>query len=252
MSSSPTASIMVAPSLMPDSPTFSLPNYPISETNTPPFQAVPHAILTPVDLLKTIPPTVTVHPTALVDATATLGDGVIVEAYCIIGANVTVGANTHLLPHTILAANACIGQSTLLGPFLHVRENVSVGSHCKIGNFVELKNATVADSTCVSHLAYIGDATLGEWVNIGAGTITANFNSLTGAKTQTVIEDFASIGANCTLVAPVTVGRRAMVAAGSVITKPVSDYSLAIARGKQTEVTDWVQKQLNKLSTRNA
>ena len=225
------------------------PTYPLSEQGMLPLQVVPHAVLTPAHVLKTIPSNVNVHPTALVDATATLADNVIIEAYCIVGENVTVGANTHLLPHTILSANTCIGEATLLGPFLHIRENVSVGSHCKIGNFVELKNATIADNTCVSHLSYIGDATLGDWVNIGAGTITANFNALTGEKTQTTIQDFANIGANCTLIAPVTVGRRAMVAAGSVITKPVSDYSLAIARGKQTELTNWVQKQLQKLSS---
>jgi bifunctional UDP-N-acetylglucosamine pyrophosphorylase/glucosamine-1-phosphate N-acetyltransferase len=224
------------------------PTYPLTEQGMLPLQVVPHAVLTPSNLLENTPATAIIHPTALVDATAKLGDNVIIEAYCIVGANVTIGQHTHLLPHTIVSANAQIGEATLLGPYLHVRENVSVGSHCKIGNFVELKNATIADNTCVSHLSYIGDATLGEWVNIGAGTITANFNSLTGAKTQTTIEDFASIGANCTLVAPVTVGRRALVAAGSVITKPVADYSLAIARGKQTELTDWVQKQLNKLS----
>jgi bifunctional UDP-N-acetylglucosamine pyrophosphorylase / glucosamine-1-phosphate N-acetyltransferase len=224
------------------------PTYPLSEQGMLPLQVVPHAVLTPNRLLEKTPATVSIHPTALVDTTATLGDNVIIEAYCIVGANVKLGANTHLLPHTILSENAQIGEATLLGPFLHVRENVTVGSHCKIGNFVELKNATIADNTCVSHLSYIGDATLGNWVNIGAGTITANFNSLTGAKTQTTIEDFASIGANCTLIAPVSIGRRAMVAAGSVISKPVSDYSLAIARGKQTEITNWVQAQLNKLS----
>ena len=246
MSSSPTVPV-VSPLIMPQSQ-LPLPTYPLSETNNSPFPAVPHAILSPNNLLKTVPSQVTVHPTALVDATVQLGEGVIIEAYCIVGANVKLGANTHLLPHTILSENVQIGEATLLGPFLHVRENVTVGSHCKIGNFVELKNATIADNTCVSHLSYIGDATLGNWVNIGAGTITANFNSLTGEKTETSIADFASIGANCTLIAPVAIGRRAMVAAGSVISKPVSEYSLAIARGKQTEITHWVQKQLNKLS----
>jgi bifunctional UDP-N-acetylglucosamine pyrophosphorylase/glucosamine-1-phosphate N-acetyltransferase len=246
--SSPSTVPMISPLFMQEPPSL-FPSYPLSETNNTPFPAVPHAILTPTTLLETTLSTVSIHPTALVDATAKLATGVIIEAYCIVGENVTVGANTHLLPHTILSANTCIGESTLLGPFLHVRENVSVGNHCKIGNFVELKNATIADNTCVSHLSYIGDATLGDWVNIGAGTITANFNALTGEKTQTTIEDFANIGANCTLIAPVTVGRRAMVAGGSVITKPVSDYSLAIARGKQIELTNWVQKQLQKLSS---
>jgi bifunctional UDP-N-acetylglucosamine pyrophosphorylase/glucosamine-1-phosphate N-acetyltransferase len=228
----------------------SIPTDPLTAEGMAPLQVVPHALLSPSHVLEKTPATVSIHPTALVDATAILGENVIIEAYCLVGANVTIGANTHLLPHTILSANTQIGEASLLGPFLHVREKVRVGNHCKIGNFVELKNATIADNTCVSHLSYIGDTTLGQWVNIGAGTITANFNSLTGAKTQTTIEDCVSIGANCTLVAPVTVGHRAMVAAGSVITKPVSSYSLAIARSKQSELTQWVQKQLNQLASR--
>lgn len=228
-----------------------LPTYPLSESpDTPPLQVVPHPVLTPQQVLQpTVADAFSIHPTALVDVTAKIAAGVVIEAYCVVGANVEIGANTHLLPHTVITHNTVVGQESLLGPFLHIREGVKIGNHCKVGNFVELKNATIADSSCVSHLSYIGDATLGEWVNIGAGTITANFNSLTGEKHRTVIEDFVSIGANSVLVAPVSVEHRAMVAAGSVITKNVAPYSLGIARGKQTEVTDWVKAQLKRLSS---
>ncbi len=135
-----------------------------------------------------------------------------------------------------------IGNNNLIGPYARLRDNVSISHNVKIGNFVEIKNSTIGKNTQIAHLSYIGDATLGESVNIGAGTITANYNSVTGKKTRTIIKEGASIGSNSVLVAPIVIGENALVGAGSVVTKNVPKNALAISRVKQENKTDWVKK----------
>ena len=124
--------------------------------------------------------------------------------------------------------------------------------HCRIGNFVELKKSEIGSHTNVSHLSYIGDAELGSQVNIGAGTITANYDRLSGRKSRTVIGDNSSTGCNAVLVAPVTVGDNAMVAAGSVISKNVPDGSLAVGRARQENLDGWVEKKKRSLAASRA
>lgn len=126
-----------------------------------------------------------------------------------------------------------IGNQNIIGPYARIRDNAVIGNKTKIGNFVEVKNSSIGNETQVAHLSYIGDAVVGKNVNIGAGTITANYNSVTGKKSKTVIKNGASTGSNSVLVAPVTVGENALIAAGSVITKNVPSKALGISRGKQ-------------------
>ena len=121
---------------------------------------------------------------------------------------------------------------------------MEIRSDVRIGNFVEVKKSTVNSSTNISHLSYIGDSSVGKNVNIGAGTITANYDPLSKKKSQTIIEDNVKIGSNSVLVAPVTIKNSANIAAGSVITKEVPEFSLAIAREKQKNIENWVEKKM--------
>lgn len=135
-----------------------------------------------------------------------------------------------------------IGNENFIGPYARIRDGVTIANNVKIGNFVEVKNSSIGNGTQVAHLSYIGDADLGRNVNVGAGTITANYNSVTGKKNRTSIKNGASTGSNSVLVAPVTIGENAIIAAGSVITKNVPAKALGIARGKQENKENWVKK----------
>jgi bifunctional UDP-N-acetylglucosamine pyrophosphorylase/glucosamine-1-phosphate N-acetyltransferase len=137
-----------------------------------------------------------------------------------------------------------VGAGAQLGPFAHLRPQSRVETDAKVGNFVELKKATLGRGSKASHLTYLGDATIGAKVNIGAGTITCNYDGT--AKHPTVIDDGAFIGSDTQLIAPVRIGRGAYVAAGSSITEDVPEGALGIARGKQVNKPGWVDKKKNK------
>jgi bifunctional UDP-N-acetylglucosamine pyrophosphorylase/glucosamine-1-phosphate N-acetyltransferase len=133
-----------------------------------------------------------------------------------------------------------------VGPFAHLRPAADVGADAHVGNFVELKKTTLGARSKANHLSYLGDATIGADVNVGAGTITCNYDGRT--KHPTVIEDGAFIGSDATLVAPLKVGGRAYVGAGSTITDDVPAGALAIARGRQENKAGWVEKRSSQLS----
>lgn len=164
-----------------------------------------------------------------------LGDGVVIEPNSII-VNSKIGAGSHIKAYThiedsVLAANCDIG------PYARLRPGTNLADDVKIGNFVETKKAVIAKGSKVNHLSYIGDAVIGTGVNIGAGTITCNYDGVNKSKTE--IGDNAFIGSNSALVAPVKIGVGATVGAGSVITKNVGDADLAIGRSKQTNLQGW-------------
>ena len=186
----------------------------------------------------TIAPDTTIHPNVYLEGrtrigsgceiqcgvrivNSTLDDGVFVNSYCVI-------------------TDSTIGRGARLGPFAHIRPESQVGEDAHVGNFVELKKTRLGRGSKANHLAYLGDATIGEKVNVGAGTITCNYDG--SRKYPTVIEDGAFIGSDSQLIAPVTVGRGAYVAAGSSITEDVPPDSLGIARGKQVNKPGWVEK----------
>ncbi len=184
----------------------------------------------------------TVYPGCVFEGENYFGENCTLGPHSFIGGNVKAEDNVKIIQSRVLNSN--IGANSTIGPFSHLREGVEIASNVRIGNFVEVKKSRVSDCTNVSHLSYIGDASLGREVNIGAGTITANYNALTGEKSLTAIKDRAKIGSNAVLIAPVTVNEEASVAAGSVITKDVPESSLAIARGKQQIIEKWVEKKL--------
>ncbi len=163
----------------------------------------------------------------------------------------TIGADTILLPGVYITGKNIIGKNCKIGPFAHIRDGAVIGNNVRIGNFVEIKKSTIKDNTNVSHLSYIGDSELGEKVNIGAGTITANYNPISKVKSKTIIKDGANTGSNSVIVAPVTINEMASVAAGSVITKDVEAYSLAITRSPLKIFSNWVKTKIQQYSGGN-
>ncbi|MEP6982767.1 MAG: bifunctional UDP-N-acetylglucosamine diphosphorylase/glucosamine-1-phosphate N-acetyltransferase GlmU [Sphingomicrobium sp.] len=168
-----------------------------------------------------------------------LGRDVTVEPHVVFGPGVEVadGATIHAFSHI---EGASIGAKASIGPFARIRPGTRLGANAKVGNFVELKKADVAEGAKVNHLSYVGDASVGANANIGAGTITCNYDGF--GKYRTVIGAGAFIGSNTALVAPVTVGDGAVVGAGSVITRDVEADSLAIERSEQKGIAGWARR----------
>lgn len=172
---------------------------------------------------------------------------VILEGEIKLGNNVSIGANTQIKNAVIgdnveifancVIEDAVVGANSRIGPFARLRPGTVLAKEAHIGNFVELKNAIVAENSKINHLSYIGDANVGSHVNIGAGTITCNYDGVN--KSRTVIGDGAFIGSNSQLVAPVTVGANATIGAGSTITKDCPDNQLTLARSKQVTLSGW-------------
>ncbi|WP_353235517.1 bifunctional UDP-N-acetylglucosamine diphosphorylase/glucosamine-1-phosphate N-acetyltransferase GlmU [Diaphorobacter ruginosibacter] len=170
-----------------------------------------------------------------------IGEGARIGAYCHIG-NVTIAAGAVIHPYTHIdgeKAGAMVGEGALVGPFARLRPGAQLGREVHIGNFVEVKNSTLADGAKANHLAYLGDAAVGERVNYGAGSITANYDGAN--KHRTVIEADVHVGSNCVLVAPVTIGAGGTVGGGSTITKDTAPGALSVARGKQVSIANWTR-----------
>ena len=153
-----------------------------------------------------------------------------------------IGADTIIYPSCYINGKNKIGKHCKIGPFAHLRGNVELEDYVKIGNFVEVKKTTIKSHTNACHLTYLGDSEIGSNVNIGAGTITANYNPLTKVKSKTVIKDNVKIGSNSVLVAPVTIEEGANVGAVGVITKNIPAWALAITRAPLRVVEVWVSK----------
>ncbi len=170
-----------------------------------------------------------------------LGDEVRIGANCVIrNAKIAAGAVIHPFTHMDgEAAGIEVGEGALIGPFARLRPGARLGAEVHIGNFVEVKNSTLAKGAKANHLAYLGDAVVGERVNYGAGSITANYDGAN--KHRTTIEADVHVGSNCVLVAPVTLGAGATIGGGSTITKDVPPGQLAVARGRQACLNGWTR-----------
>jgi bifunctional UDP-N-acetylglucosamine pyrophosphorylase/glucosamine-1-phosphate N-acetyltransferase len=168
-----------------------------------------------------------------------LGQGVKIGANCVI-ANCVIEAGAVIHPFTHIDGEqlgVAVGQGALIGPFARLRPGAQLAAEVHIGNFVEVKNSTLARGAKANHLAYLGDATVGERVNYGAGSITANYDGAN--KHRTVIEADVHVGSNCVLVAPVTIGAGGTVGGGSTITKSTEPGALSVARGKQVSIANY-------------
>jgi bifunctional UDP-N-acetylglucosamine pyrophosphorylase/glucosamine-1-phosphate N-acetyltransferase len=196
------------------------------------------------------PATTYIEPDVEIGADTVIHPGVAIEGQSRIGAACEIHSNVRIVDsevaNKVVINNFCliigsrIAEGAAVGPFAHLRPETVVGEGAKIGNFVELKKTTMGPGSKANHLAYLGDATIGAKVNVGAGTITCNYDGV--HKHPTVIEDGAFIGSDSQLVAPVRVGKGAYVAAGSSIVEDVPAGSLGIARGRQTNIDGWVKR----------
>lgn len=172
---------------------------------------------------------VTVHPNVILEGKTAIADGTTVHQGCRIRDTV-VGKGVTILDHSVIAEST-VADGASVGPFAHLRPGTVIGERARIGNFVEVKKSVLGGGSKANHLSYIGDAEVGRDVNIGAGVITCNYDGF--EKHRTVIEDNVFVGSDAQLVAPVTVGKGALVAAGSTVTKDVPPDALAIGRAKQ-------------------
>ena len=168
-----------------------------------------------------------------------IGRNVIIEPYVVIGPKVKIGNNVRIKSFSHLE-NCKIENKVDIGPYARIRPGVVLKSGSKIGNFVEIKKSTLGVNSKVNHLTYIGDSNIGKSVNIGAGTITCNYDGVKKSKTK--IKDNVFIGSNSSLVAPLTIEESSVVGAGSVITKNVKKKSLALTRSLQTEIKNYKRK----------
>lgn len=195
---------------------------------------------------------------------AKIGQDTTILPGCVLFGDIEIGANCVIGPHTYLngkvkvgdrtniiqsnVANSVIGDDCKVGPFAHLRDLNEISNNVRIGNFVEIKHSAIANKTNVSHLSYVGDAEIGSGSNLGAGTITANYNHTTKKKARTVIGDNASTGSNSVLVAPISVGDGASVAAGTVATRDVPAGALAVGRARQENKEGWNQLQASRVA----
>jgi bifunctional UDP-N-acetylglucosamine pyrophosphorylase/glucosamine-1-phosphate N-acetyltransferase len=191
-----------------------------------------------------------------IDLTVTIGQGSIINGASYLTGNTNIGKNciihefssleNVIIEDTVTIYSHCVIKNTYItsgaqvGPFAHLRAHVSIGKNSVVGNFVEMKNSAFGANSKAKHLTYIGDATVGSQVNIGAGTITCNYDGIN--KHRTTIKNKAFIGSNNTIIAPITIGYNAFTAAGSTLTYDVPDNALAIARSYQTNKPDYAKK----------
>jgi bifunctional UDP-N-acetylglucosamine pyrophosphorylase/glucosamine-1-phosphate N-acetyltransferase len=200
------------------------------------------------------PATTYVAPDAQIGADTVLHPGVFIEAGSVIGSgceihsgarivNAQLGDRVTVLNHTVIS-DSRIASDASIGPFAHVRNGTVIGPGAKVGNFVELKKTSLGDGSKSMHLAYLGDAIIGRRVNIGAGTITCNYDGT--QKQTTTIEDGAFIGSDTQLIAPVTVGADAYVGTGTTVREDVPTGALAVSAGKQRNIDGWVERKRSK------
>jgi len=167
------------------------------------------------------------------------GKNVVINPYVVIGKKTKIGNNVEILSFTHIE-NATLESYVKVGPFSRIRPGSFLSRSSRVGNFVEVKKSRVGKNSKINHLSYVGDAVIGKNVNIGAGTITCNYDGK--KKNKTIISDGAFIGSNTALVAPIKIGKGAVVGAGSTLTKNVKNKSLALTRTNQTEVKNYKRK----------
>lgn len=185
------------------------------------------------------PDTTYIEDDVVIGAGAKIYPGVFLEGKTVIGEGTLITNGTRIVDSVIGKNNrisnsvileATIGDDNEIGPYAYFRPGAKVGSRCKVGDFVEVKNSTIEDGALISHLAYIGDGHVGKNANVGCGVVFVNYNGV--IKCQTNVEDGAFVGCNCNLIAPVTIGKNAYVAAGSTVTESIPDGAFAISRTK--------------------
>ena len=172
---------------------------------------------------------------AVFEGRVSLGNNVVIGPNCVIK-DATIADGAEIKANSVIEG-AVVGANAQIGPFARLRPGTELAANTKVGNFVETKKAVVGEGSKINHLSYVGDASLGRNVNVGAGTITCNYDGVN--KHQTVLGDGVFVGSNTSLVAPVNVAEQATIGAGSTITRDISEGELAVARGKQRNIAGW-------------
>ena len=167
------------------------------------------------------------------------GKNVVINQYVVIGKKTKIGDNVEIMPFTHIE-NATLESKVNVGPFSRIRPGSYLSKGSRVGNFVEIKKSKVGENSKINHLSYVGDASIGKNVNIGAGTITCNYDGK--KKNKTKISDGAFIGSNTSLIAPIKIGKKAIIGAGSALSKNVKDKSLSLTRNKQIEIKNYKRK----------
>ena len=167
------------------------------------------------------------------------GKNVVINPYVVIGEKTRIGNNVEILPFTHIE-KATLQENVNVGPFSRIRPGTVLSKGSRVGNFVEVKKSKIGKNSKINHLSYIGDTNIGKSVNIGAGTITCNYDGFKKSKTK--IKDDVFVGSNSSLVAPLTINEKSIIGAGSVITKNVLKKSLALTRSKQIEIKNYKKK----------
>ena len=167
------------------------------------------------------------------------GKNVVINPYVVIGKKTKIGNNVEILPFTHIE-NATLESNVNVGPFSRIRPGTVLSKGSSVGNFVEVKKSKIGMNSKINHLSYVGDASIGKNVNIGAGTITCNYDGK--KKNKTKILDGAFIGSNTSLIAPIKIGKKAIVGAGSALSKNVKDKSLSLTRTKKIEIKNYKRK----------
>ncbi len=191
-----------------------------------------------IDAAVTIGKDTVLHPNVALEGTTTIGEDCVIRSYTRLS-DCIVGNRVEVLDHCVLRESS-IDDEAVLGPFVHLRPGVVVRKKAKVGNFVEMKKTELGEGSKANHLSYLGDTTIGKGVNIGAGTITCNYDGV--RKSHTVIGDHVFLGSDAQLIAPVTVGAGAIIAAGTTVTEDVPTDALAIARVPQVNRAGWAAK----------
>ena len=177
--------------------------------------------------------------TVFLSSDTKFGKNIVINPHVVIGKKTKIGNNVEILPFTHIE-NAILESNVNVGPFSRIRPGSFLSKGSRIGNFVEVKKSKLGKNSKVNHLSYVGDATIGENVNIGAGTITCNYDG--NRKNKTKILDGAFIGSNTSLIAPIKIGKKAVVGAGSVLSKNVKDKSLSLTRATEVVIKNYKRK----------
>jgi len=196
-----------------------------------------------------LPETCMIHNNVVIGKDTIIHPGTQLEGNTVIGENCQIGPYSRIENSVVkdgvyfmnsVMIDSQIGSNTKVGPYAYIRPGSNIGENVKIGDFVEIKNSNIGNNSKVPHLSYVGDADIGEYVNMGCGSIIVNYDGR--KKTRSTVGDHAFVGCNVNLVSPVVVNNYAYIAAGSTITDEVPEYSLAIARNRQTIIADWVRR----------
>ena len=177
--------------------------------------------------------------TVFLSADTKFGQNITIHPYVVIGQKVNIGRDVEILPFSHIE-NATLEANVHIGPFSRIRPGSFLSKGSRVGNFVEIKKSRVGKNSKILHLSYVGDTSIGKNANIGAGTITCNYDGK--KKNKTIISDGAFVGSNTVLVAPIKIGKKAVVGAGSTLSKDVEDKSLALTRANQIEIKNYKRK----------